>query len=179
MSTYSWIVCGLAAFDFLVVILVILLLRSHPFLDRKGRVITAIALSGFVFHAFLFFDGAFLYVQLATLAGIYMAFQVPISVFPETSFPRVVIGVDNGVMPVEQMQVTITKPIEDAINSVPGLVTVRSNTSRGSAEISSTKTLGSCVCFVRRRDSSLLKSLSSISCFSAWRDCLQAWFRED
>ena len=65
-----------------------------------------------------------------------MAFQVPISVFPETNFPRVVIGVDNGVMPVEQMQVTITKPIEDAVNSVPGLVTVRSTTSRGSAEIS-------------------------------------------
>ena len=39
-------------------------------------------------------------------------------------------------MPVEQMQVTITKPIEDAVNSVPGLVTVRSNTSRGSAEVS-------------------------------------------
>ena len=34
------------------------------------------------------------------------------------------------------MQVTITKPIEDAVNSVPGLVTVRSNTSRGSAEVS-------------------------------------------
>ncbi len=47
-----------------------------------------------------------------------------------------VIGVDNGVMPVEQMQVTITKPIEDAVNSVPGLVTVRSTTGRGSAEVS-------------------------------------------
>jgi CzcA family heavy metal efflux pump len=78
----------------------------------------------------------FFSLALLTLAGIYMAFQVPISVFPETNFPRVVIGVDNGVMPVEQMQVTITKPIEDAVNSVPGLVTVRSNTSRGSAEIS-------------------------------------------
>jgi CzcA family heavy metal efflux pump len=78
----------------------------------------------------------FFFLALLTLAGIYMAFQVPISVFPETNFPRVVIGVDNGVMPVEQMQVTITKPIEDAINSVPGLLTVRSNTSRGSAEIS-------------------------------------------
>jgi CzcA family heavy metal efflux pump len=78
----------------------------------------------------------FFFLALLTLAGIYMAFQVPISVFPETSFPRVVIGVDNGVMPVEQMQVTITKPIEDAVNSVPGLVTVRSTTSRGSAEIS-------------------------------------------
>ncbi len=56
--------------------------------------------------------------------------------FRDTNFPRIVIGVDNGVMPVEQMQVSITKPIEDAVNSIPGLVTIRSTTSRGSAEIS-------------------------------------------
>jgi multidrug efflux pump subunit AcrB len=78
----------------------------------------------------------FFLVVVLFLAGAYAAFQVPISVFPDTNFPRVVIGVDNGVMPVEQMQVTITKPIEDAVNSVPGLVTVRSTTSRGSAEVS-------------------------------------------
>ena len=77
----------------------------------------------------------FVFIAL-TIAGTYAAFQVPISVFPDTNFPRVVIGVDNGVMPVEQMQVTITKPIEDAMNSVPGLRTVRSTTSRGSAEVS-------------------------------------------
>ena len=71
-----------------------------------------------------------------TIAGVYAFFQTPIAVFPDTNFPRVVIGVDNGVMPVEQMQVTITKPIEDAVNSVPGLQTVRSTTSRGSAEVS-------------------------------------------
>jgi CzcA family heavy metal efflux pump len=78
----------------------------------------------------------FFFLIAFSLAGIYAAQQVPISVFPETNFPRVVIGVDNGVMPVEQMQVTITKPIEDAVNSVPGLLTVRSTTSRGSAEVS-------------------------------------------
>jgi len=78
----------------------------------------------------------FFFLIVLSLAGIYAAQQVPISVFPQTNFPRVVIGVDNGVMPVEQMQVTITKPIEDAVNSVPGLVTVRSTTSRGSAEVS-------------------------------------------
>ncbi|SNT26559.1 Multidrug efflux pump subunit AcrB [Granulicella rosea] len=78
----------------------------------------------------------FFFLMVLTAAGIYAAFQVPISVFPDTNFPRVVIGVDNGVMPVEQMQVTITKPIEDAVNSVPGLKTVRSTTSRGSAEVS-------------------------------------------
>ncbi len=78
----------------------------------------------------------FFFVAILMVAGIYLAIQMPISVFPETNFPRVVIGVDNGVMPVEQMEVTITRPIEIAVNSVPGLETVRSTTSRGSAEVS-------------------------------------------
>jgi CzcA family heavy metal efflux pump len=78
----------------------------------------------------------FFFLIALSLAGLYALNQVPVSIFPETNFPRVVIGVDNGVMPVEQMQVTITKPIEDAMNAVPGLVTVRSTTSRGSAEVS-------------------------------------------
>ncbi len=78
----------------------------------------------------------FFFAIVLTLAGTFGAFHVPISVFPETNFPRVVIAVDNGVMPVEQMEVTITRPIEDAVNSVPGLETVRSTTSRGSAEVS-------------------------------------------
>ena len=76
----------------------------------------------------------FLIVALA-LSGVYLAFTIPVSVFPTTDFPRVLIGVDNGVMPIDQMMVTITRPIEDAVNSVPGLQQVRSITSRGSAEI--------------------------------------------
>ena len=69
------------------------------------------------------------------LLGAYLAFTIPVSVFPQTNFPRVLIAVDNGVMPIDQMMVTITRPLEEAVNSVPGLLTVRSNTSRGSAEI--------------------------------------------
>ena len=69
------------------------------------------------------------------LLGAYLAFTIPVSVFPSTDFPRVLIGVDNGVMPIDQMMVTITRPLEVAVNSVPGLLTVRSITSRGSAEI--------------------------------------------
>ncbi len=67
--------------------------------------------------------------------GIYAAFTIPIAVFPTTNFPRVIIGIDNGVMPIDQMMVTITRPIEEAVNSVQGLETVRSITSRGTAEI--------------------------------------------
>ncbi len=69
------------------------------------------------------------------LVGAYLAFSIPVSVFPSTDFPRIVIAVDNGVAPIDQMLVTITKPIEEAVNSVPGLQTVRSITSRGSAEV--------------------------------------------
>jgi CzcA family heavy metal efflux pump len=74
-------------------------------------------------------------VLILAIAGAYLATTIPISVFPTTDFPRVLIGVDNGVMPIDQMTVTITRPIEEAVNSVPGLQQVRSITSRGSAEI--------------------------------------------
>ncbi|HEY9127914.1 MAG TPA: efflux RND transporter permease subunit [Acidobacteriaceae bacterium] len=83
-----------------------------------------------------FREPIFFFLIVLSIAGIFAAQRVPISVFPETNFPRVVIGVDNGVTPVEQMQVTVTKPIEDAVNSAPGLATIRSTTSRGSAEVS-------------------------------------------
>jgi multidrug efflux pump subunit AcrB len=76
----------------------------------------------------------FLILTLGVL-GAYLAFTIPVSVFPQTNFPRVLVGVDNGVMPIDQMMVTITRPLEEAVNSVPGLLTVRSVTSRGSAEV--------------------------------------------
>jgi CzcA family heavy metal efflux pump len=69
-------------------------------------------------------------------AGVYLAASIPVAVFPSTDFPRIVVGVDNGVSPIDQTQVTVTRPIEEAVNSVPGLETVRSITSRGSADIS-------------------------------------------
>jgi CzcA family heavy metal efflux pump len=76
----------------------------------------------------------FMVVSLA-LVGAYLAFTIPVSVFPETDFPRIVIGVDNGVTPIDQMLVTITRPIEEAVNVVPGLQRVVSTTSRGSADV--------------------------------------------
>jgi len=67
--------------------------------------------------------------------GVYLAFNIPVAVFPSTDFPRIVVGVDNGVAPIDQMQVTVTRPIEETVNSVPGLQKVLSTTSRGTAEI--------------------------------------------
>jgi multidrug efflux pump subunit AcrB len=76
----------------------------------------------------------FLIVALA-LVGIYLAFTIPIAVFPTANFPRIIVGVDNGVMPIDQMLVTITRPIEEAVSGVLGIEDVKSITSRGSAEI--------------------------------------------
>ncbi|MDQ6666455.1 MAG: efflux RND transporter permease subunit, partial [Acidobacteriota bacterium] len=77
-----------------------------------------------------------IFVILTLIAvGAYLAFTIPVSVFPSTDFPRIVIGIDNGVAPIDQMQVVVTRPIEEAVNSVPGLDHVKSLTSRGSAEV--------------------------------------------
>jgi CzcA family heavy metal efflux pump len=67
--------------------------------------------------------------------GVYLATTIPVAVFPEVEFPRIIVGVDNGVAPIDQMQVTVTRPIEEALNSVQGLERVQSTTSRGTAEI--------------------------------------------
>jgi CzcA family heavy metal efflux pump len=69
------------------------------------------------------------------LAGVYAALTLASSVFPQTNFPRVVILVDNGVMPGDEMMATITRPIEEAMHDIPGVTTVKSATGRGSAEI--------------------------------------------
>jgi CzcA family heavy metal efflux pump len=67
--------------------------------------------------------------------GIFFAMAIPVAVFPETNFPRIVVGVDNGVAPIDQMMVTVTRPIEEALNSVQGLDRLWSITSRGTVEI--------------------------------------------
>ncbi len=77
---------------------------------------------------------AFITVVLC-LAGGYAALRMPSSVFPQTNFPRCVILVDNGVMPADEMMATITRPIEEAMKDLPGAVSVRSATGRGSAEV--------------------------------------------
>ena len=80
---------------------------------------------------------AIVFVSLALcLGGIYAALHLPSSVFPQTNFPRVVIIVDNGVMPADEMMATVTRPIEEAMKDTPGAIRVRSATGRGSAEVS-------------------------------------------
>ncbi|MEP7342482.1 MAG: efflux RND transporter permease subunit, partial [Acidobacteriota bacterium] len=64
------------------------------------------------------------------------AWQLPSALFPQTDFPRIVIIVDNGVVAAPQMLVSVTRPIEEAMNGIPGIVRIRSKTQRGAVEIS-------------------------------------------
>ena len=77
----------------------------------------------------------FLFLMLA-LAGVVAALKLPVSLFPTVDFPRAVVSIDVGDQPAEQMEMQVTRPVEDAVRRVPGVRTVRSTTSRGSAEIS-------------------------------------------
>ena len=75
-------------------------------------------------------------VVLLCAAGLFAAWQLPVAIFPETDFPRIVIIVDNGEAPASQTLVSVTRPIEEAMNGIPGIARIKSKTARGSSEIS-------------------------------------------
>jgi CzcA family heavy metal efflux pump len=77
-----------------------------------------------------------LFVVLALCcAGIFAGLTMPSSVFPQTDFPRVVILIDNGVIPGDEMMATVTRPVEEAMKDIPGTINIRSTTGRGSAAV--------------------------------------------
>ena len=73
---------------------------------------------------------------VAAIVGAVLALRLPSSLFPAVDFPRVVVSLDAGDRPADQMESAVTRPMEQAIRRVPGVTNVRSTTSRGAAEIS-------------------------------------------
>jgi multidrug efflux pump subunit AcrB len=74
-------------------------------------------------------------ILLLSVAGLYAAWQLPTAIFPQTDFPRIVIIIDNGVVPAPQMLASVTRPLEEAMNGIPGIVRIKSTTSRGATEV--------------------------------------------
>jgi len=115
---------------------------------------------------------AFLCVALC-LAGAYAALGMPSSIFPQTDFPRVVILIDNDVMPANEMMATITRPVEEAMKDIPGVRTVRSKTGRGSAEINVFFTwqtdMVQAELFVQGRLAVVQKALPATASSAVWR----------
>ncbi|PYV12864.1 MAG: hypothetical protein DMG07_16095, partial [Acidobacteria bacterium] len=87
--------------------------RLGAFIEAHGRALVLVVLS-------------------FALAGVLCIFKLPIAIFPQTDFPRIVVLVDNGIAPVDVQMLSVTRPIEEAIRLVPGITTVRSVTARGS-----------------------------------------------
>jgi len=81
---------------------------------------------------------AALFGLLAVLAagGVFTLVRLPSAIFPSVTFPIVKVIADAGEEPAARMMPTVTRPLEEAIRRVPGVILVRSITSRGSSEMS-------------------------------------------
>jgi cobalt-zinc-cadmium resistance protein CzcA len=80
--------------------------------------------------------GVFLLLAILAGAGAYEAASLPSSIFPSVTFPLVKVIADVGDEPAAHMMPTVTRVLEEAILRVPGIILVRSTTSRGSSEMS-------------------------------------------
>ncbi|HUI30443.1 MAG TPA: efflux RND transporter permease subunit [Candidatus Acidoferrales bacterium] len=77
----------------------------------------------------------FFLIAIFTIGGIVSLFLMPIALFPNIDFPRIVMIADNGEEPAERMMIEVTRPLEEAARAIPGVTRVKSATSRGSSEI--------------------------------------------
>src|SRR5262249_44013089 len=80
---------------------------------------------------------AILFVTLALCgvgAGIIGSF--PVSILPDVTFPRLVVIAEAGERPIRMMEVGVSRPLEEAIATVPGVSRIRSKIQRGAVEIS-------------------------------------------
>jgi len=73
---------------------------------------------------------------LLVIGGAVSAFRLPVALFPDVQFPRVVVSFEAGDRPAEQMVLQVTRPAEEAVRRVAGVRDVRSASTRGAADIS-------------------------------------------
>jgi len=68
--------------------------------------------------------------------GLVALFLLPSNIYPELTFPRIMILVHAGDEPQENVLLEVTRPIEESVSTVLGVRRVRSKTIRGASEIS-------------------------------------------
>jgi len=83
-----------------------------------------------------FFGALVLLTVLVTAAGVYSLVGMPTSVYPEVAFPRIVAIAELPGTSIDLMELSVTRPLENAVSTVPGVVRVQSETIRGSSELS-------------------------------------------
>ena len=70
------------------------------------------------------------------LLGLWLGLGLPVGIYPEVAYPRVAVVASLVGQPVATLDVTVTRPIEEAIAAVPGVTRVRGHTLRGAVEVS-------------------------------------------
>jgi multidrug efflux pump subunit AcrB len=73
---------------------------------------------------------------LLTGGGIYSAWRMPSSVYPEVTFSRIAVVTKLPDADVNTMEIKVTRPLEEAVSTVVGVTQVRSKTIRGGSELS-------------------------------------------
>ena len=59
---------------------------------------------------------------LMVAGGLASALILPVALFPQVDFPRIRVDVEAGDRPADRMVVEVTKPVEEAVRAVPGVV---------------------------------------------------------
>src|SRR3984893_321830 len=72
---------------------------------------------------------------LLCAVGVYFSRNLPVSIFPALTAPRIIVTADAGDTPIPTMLASVTRPLENAAAGIPGITVVRSLTQRGSAEL--------------------------------------------
>jgi len=73
---------------------------------------------------------------LLSIYGVYSMFRMPSGIYPEVNFPRVVVIAQTPGLSVKDVEVAVTRPIEEVTSIVLGVVRIRSKSVRGAAELS-------------------------------------------
>jgi len=68
--------------------------------------------------------------------GALMVRSFPVSILPDVTFPRIKLVVDVGERPSKTVVASATRPLEEAIATIPGVSRLRSKTQRGGSEMS-------------------------------------------
>ncbi len=77
----------------------------------------------------------YLAVALMSAGGIWSAFNLPSAVYPELSFQKITIVAQGSALSARQQVFAVSRPIEEAVSLVPGVIRVRSRSIRGASEI--------------------------------------------
>ena len=73
---------------------------------------------------------------LLAALGVVAMLRMPSGIYPEVAFPRIVVIAQTPGLAVKDVEVAVTRPIEEAVSIVLGVTRVRSKSVRGAAQLS-------------------------------------------